>query len=131
MVVADTNVIAYLFLESEHTQRARQWLAMDSEWHVPPIWKSELMNILALYMRKNMLTLRQALAIQEQAAGRLAEYEYQPIAKDVLTLANESGCTAYDCEFIATAKALGCSLVTADKALLKAFPAIAVAFAPK
>ena len=131
MIVADTNVIAYLFLESEHTHRARQWLAMDSEWHVPPLWRSELMNILALYMRKDMLSLRQALAIQEQAASRLAEYEYQPMAKDVLTLAKESGCTSYDCEFIATAKALDCSLVTGDKALLTAFPAIAVSFALK
>ncbi|MCY7388021.1 MAG: type II toxin-antitoxin system VapC family toxin [Burkholderiales bacterium] len=130
MIVADTNVIAYLFLESEHTQRARQWLAIDNEWHVPPLWRSELMNILALHMRKDLLSLRQALAIQAQAASRLAEYEYQPMAKNVLTLAKESGCTAYDCEFIATAKALGCALVTGDKALLKAFPAVAISFTP-
>lgn len=130
MIVADTNVIAYLFLESEHTQRARQWLAIDSEWHVPPLWRSELMNILALYMRKDMLSLRQAIAIQEQAASRLAEYEFQPKAGDVLALAKESGCTAYDCEFVATAEALGCALVTGDKALLKAFPAVAISFKP-
>ena len=88
------------------------------------------MNILALHMRKDLLSLRQALAIQAQAASRLAEYEYQPMAKNVLTLAKESGCTAYDCEFIATAKALGCALVTGDKALLKAFPAVAISFTP-
>lgn len=129
MIVADTNIIAYLFLESEHTQKARQWLAMDSEWHVPPLWQSEFMNILALYMRKELLTLKQAIAIQEQAASRLSQYEHQPLAKDVLTLAKRSGCTAYDCEFVATARALGCSLLTADKPLLRAFPNITVAFA--
>ena len=129
MIVADTNIIAYLFLESEHTQKARQWLAMDSEWHVPPLWQSEFMNILALYMRKELLTLKQAIAIQEQAASRLSQYEHQPLAKDVLTLAKQSGCTAYDCEFVATAKALRCLLLTADKPLLKAFPRITVAFA--
>ena len=129
MIVADTNIIAYLFLESEHTQKARQWLAMDSEWHVPPLWQSEFMNILALYMRKELLTLKQVIAIQEQAASRLSQYEHQPLAKDVLTLAKRSGCTAYDCEFVATARALGCSLLTADKPLLRAFPNITVAFA--
>ena len=129
MIVADTNVIAYLFLESEHTQKARQWLAADSEWHVPPLWQSEFMNILALYMRKEMLSLKQAVAIQQQAASRLIDYEHQPMAKDVLTLAKQSGCTAYDCEFVATANALGCSLLTADKPLLKAFPAVTVSFA--
>ena len=129
MIVADTNVIAYLFLESEHTQKARQWLAADSEWHVPPLWQSEFMNILALYMRKEMLSLKQAVAIRQQAASRLIDYEHQPMAKDVLTLAKQSGCTAYDCEFVATANALGCSLLTADKPLLKAFPAVTVSFA--
>ena len=129
MIVADTNIIAYLFLESEHTQTARQWLAADSEWHVPPLWQSEFMNILALHMRKELLSLKQAIAIQQQAASRLSEYEHQPLAKDVLTLAKQSGCTAYDCEFIATAKALGCSLLTADKALLQAFPEVTVTFA--
>ena len=129
MIVADTNIIAYLFLESERTQKARQWLAMDSEWHVPPLWQSEFMNILALYMRKDLLSLKQAIAIQEQAASRLSQYEHKPSTRDVLTLAKQSGCTAYDCEFVATAKELGCSLLTADKPLLKAFPNIAVAFA--
>ena len=129
MIVADTNIIAYLFLDSEHTQKARQWLAMDSEWHVPPLWQSEFRNILALYMRKELLSLKQAIAIQEHAASRLSQYEHQPLAKDVLTLAKQSGCTAYDCEFVATARALNCSLITADKPLLKAFPNVTVAFA--
>ena len=129
MIVADTNIIAYLFLEGEHTQRARQWLAIDSEWYVPPLWQSEFMNILALYMRKELLSLKQAIALQEQAASRLSQYEHQPLTKDVLTLAKQSGCTAYDCEFVATARALDCSLLTADKPLLKAFPNITVAFA--
>ena len=87
------------------------------------------MNILALYMRKELLSLKQAIALQEQAASRLSQYEHQPLTKDVLTLAKQSGCTAYDCEFVATARALDCSLLTADKPLLKAFPNITVAFA--
>ncbi len=129
MIVADTNIIAYLFLESEHTEKARQWLVVDSEWYVPLLWRSGFMNILALYMRRELLSLKQAIAIQRQAAIRLIEYEHQPLAKDVLTLAKQSGCIVNDCEFISTAKTLRCSLLTADKALLQAFPEAAVAFA--
>ncbi len=44
----------------------------------------------------------------------------------VLRLATDSGCTAYDCEFVSLAKSLNISLVTSDKKVLLAFPDIAV-----
>lgn len=43
-------------------------------------------------------------------------------AKAAGQLANTSGCSAYDCEFVALAKDVEVSLVTADKKLLNAFP---------
>ena len=52
--------------------------------------------------------------------------EYQVQSRDVLGLAEESGCSAYDCEYIALAKDLGINLVTTDKQLIKAFPDIAM-----
>jgi predicted nucleic acid-binding protein len=45
-----------------------------------------------------------------------------------MRLTQESGCTAYDCEFVALAKYLDVKLVTTDKDLLKAFPRVAVPF---
>jgi len=38
-------------------------------------------------------------------------------------LAASSGCSAYDCEFVAAAQQLDAPLVTADRALRKGFPA--------
>lgn len=46
---------------------------------------------------------------------------------EILRLALESGCSPYDCEFVALARELRCPLVTSDGALLKAFPGLAVA----
>jgi predicted nucleic acid-binding protein len=42
----------------------------------------------------------------------------------VLSLANRSGCSAYDCEFVALAEDLGTRLVSNDNAVLRAFPAV-------
>jgi len=36
-----------------------------------------------------------------------------------------SGCSAYDCEFVALAKGMETPLITTDKNLIKAFPAVA------
>jgi predicted nucleic acid-binding protein len=40
----------------------------------------------------------------------------------VMQLALASSCSAYDCEYVLTARLLGCKLVTADKQVLRAFP---------
>ncbi len=44
----------------------------------------------------------------------------------VLDLVLASPCSAYDCEYVATAQALGVPLVTWDREVLKAFPDVAV-----
>jgi predicted nucleic acid-binding protein len=44
----------------------------------------------------------------------------------VLALAAESGCTAYDCEFVALARDLRVKLMTSDGEILAAFPKLAV-----
>lgn len=44
----------------------------------------------------------------------------------VIDLAADSGCTAYDCEFVSLAERLNVPLVTSDKKLLAAFPGIAI-----
>jgi predicted nucleic acid-binding protein len=44
----------------------------------------------------------------------------------VLILASQSGCSAYDCEFVSLAKTLDTKFITTDKKLLKAFPDIAI-----
>jgi predicted nucleic acid-binding protein len=48
-------------------------------------------------------------------------------SETVLQIAETSGCSAYDAEYVTVAKARGILLVTADKQLLKAFPGITAA----
>jgi len=94
----------------------------DPEWGAPLLWRSELRNVLALYMRKDLLALHAALALQERAEELLEGREFQIPSADVLRLAHASGCSAYDCEFVALAEDLGTYLYTVDRGLLRAFP---------
>ncbi len=122
MIVADTNVIAYLLIPSPFTVMAERVYAQDPEWVAPTLWRSEFRNVLSLYMRRSLLSLDQAVALQEEAEDLLQGREFEVISADVLSLARDSGCSAYDSEFVALARFLGVPLVTADRRLARAFP---------
>ena len=126
MIVADVNVVAYLYFPGPHSEAAEALLLRDAEWMVPRLWRSEFRNVLTTYMRQGQLTLEGAVDINRRAEALLGDNEYDVSALAVLRLANESGCSAYDCEYIALAEHLDVRLVSADKKLCKAFPGRAV-----
>jgi predicted nucleic acid-binding protein len=126
MIVVDTNILVYFYIPGELTPLAERLLKKDAQWAAPALWRSEFRNVLALYFRQGLLTLGEAFRIQSEAEAVMSRNEYQINSFDVLRLAAESGQTAYDCEFISLAERLGVPLVTSDKKVLRAFPAIAV-----
>lgn len=127
MIVVDTNTIAYLLIPGKETEDVRAVLRKDPDWHAPILWRSEFRNVLAFMMRRKGLALEDAMRVMERAEKMLGKAEYRVPSGQVLALAKESGCSAYDCEFVALARELGARLVTSDNALLKAFPDIALA----
>ena len=127
MIVADTNLIAYLVLPGERTAAAEAVLLRDAAWAAPTLWRSELRNILATYVRAGRITLDDALAMAERAEELMAGREFNVPTDVVLALAAGSGCAAYDCEFVALARALDAPLVTSHGRVLEAFPDVAVA----
>lgn len=126
MIVADTNTIAYLYLPTAQTDNVVSLLHQDPHWIAPLLWRSEFRSVLALYVRKGIIDLNTAIAIQSQAEQQLAENEYSVNSMDVLALASESGCSAYDCEFLSLAISLNLKLITGDKKLIQRFPGIAM-----
>lgn len=125
MIVVDTNIVSYFYLPTDYSQSVSQLYQQDSAWIAPTLWRSEFRNVLTLYIRKKLLTLEQALAIQEDAESLFMDNEFQITSAQVLALTNASSCSAYDCEFIALAKQLSVKLITQDKKILTEFPDIA------
>lgn len=126
MIVVDTNIIAYLYLNNERSEQVEQLMEKDSEWAAPLLWRSELRNVLALYMRKEILSVKEAQQVMEEASFFMEGREYDVVSFQVLELAASSTCSAYDCEFVALAQELEKILVTDDNKILKEFPDTAV-----
>jgi len=134
LIVVDTNVVAYLLLGGQKTPGARLAFRKDPVWAAPILWRSEFRNVLAAFLRRRTLSLLDALEVMQEAETLFRGAEYNVESGQVLRLATESGCSAYDCEFVALAQELGVPLLTSDAEILKEFSQTAIsleAFAAK
>lgn len=129
MIVVDTHVVGYLYVESPHSAQVEQVLLKEADWAAPLLWRSEFRNVLALYMRKRWLSLDASRQIMNEALSFMDGQEYDVDSERVLRLVATSNCSAYDCEFVALAEELGVALVTVDKQILHDFPKVAVSLA--
>jgi len=126
MIVADANLLAYLVMPGERTEEAEAVLAKDPTWVAPALWRSELRSVVHKYIMRGNLTIARAVALLGQAADVLGGREAEVDSHDILELAARSKCTTYDCEYVALANTLGVPLVTTDRAILRAFPKLAM-----
>ncbi|MEE9492608.1 MAG: type II toxin-antitoxin system VapC family toxin [Gammaproteobacteria bacterium] len=126
MIVVDTNIIAYLYISGEKSLQAEQLLSFDPLWSAPILWRSEFRNVLSQYLRKGILSLDEIMIMIQQAEELLDDNEYKISSAHIMQLVNLSSCSAYDCEFIALAQYLDAPLITADKKILREFPAVAI-----
>ncbi len=125
MIIVDTNVITYFYLNSEFSELAEQLFQKEPNWAAPLLWRSEFRNVLAFHIKRKIISLNDSIQIFELAETLFNENEYEINSAQVLNLAHESGCSAYDCEFVSLAKNLNVSLVTMDKKVLNSFPEVA------
>ncbi len=122
MIICDTNVLAYLFLNGTYSEQAKTLLQADPVWAAPPLWRSEFRNILATYMRQGHLASQDALLIMHEAESFMEGNEMSVNSEEVIALTSSSKCSAYDCEFVALAKKYDLRLYTSDKQILTEFP---------
>lgn len=84
MIVVDTNILAYLYLPTEHTTRTEALLQLDPDWAAPTLWRSEFRNILAGYLRRKALTFEEATKLQAEAESLMAGSEHGVDSRHVL-----------------------------------------------
>ncbi len=125
MIAVDTNVLAYLLIPGAHSEAAERLREMDADWIAPPLWRSEFRNVVNMTRKSTRLDLPAALAVLAAADEVMRRADVQPDARRVMQLAETSGCTTYDCEFVEIAERRKCTLYTADAKVLKCFPEIA------
>jgi len=121
VIVADTNLIAYLLVGGLFTKEARAVYEKDSDWVAPSFWRSEFRNVLVLSLRRGVMSFTEALEVMEDADVLMEGKDRDSASYRILRLAADSGCAAYDCEFVALAQDLGVTMVSADRALIEKF----------
>lgn len=126
MIVADTSVVAALVLPHEDSTVVERLQRADSSWVAPPLVLSELRSVMGSLVRNGRQTPAQGAALFVLAAEALESVTFEPDSRRVLELVAQSGCSTYDCEYVAVAEELGCRLATFDRELLQAFPDVAV-----
>ncbi len=129
MIVVDSNVIAYCWLNGPFTATAQSVRVRDPDWHAPVLWRSEMRSILTGYLRDGSLSRMQIARIMDAIEDALSGNEHLIPSAEVFRIAEKSRLSACDCEFVVLATALSVPLVTEDKAVLKAFPEIALSMA--
>lgn len=126
MIVADTSLIAELWLPGQYGDLALKVLSIDTDWHAPLLWRSEFRSAMGKYLRANLIDDDYAQKASRYALEFMSrkEFDIQPLI--VLELLSDSSVSAYDAEFVALALELDCRLISFDQKLIKLFPKIAM-----
>ncbi len=126
--VVDTNVVAYLVLGTEgFADEARTCFEIVTTPLAPAHWEAEVTNVIWMAVRAGVL-------VSEDGPARLGlarrlGIETVPTAtlcQGALLRATTAGVAVYDTLFVELAARSRCPLVTFDKAVLRAFPDIAI-----
>jgi predicted nucleic acid-binding protein len=124
-VVLDASVFVRSALAA--SGEARAWIrsveASELVAHVPELLYAELANGLLTYVRARSLTAADAVdVLQAMAVLPLHAHRLGDLVPGALSLASETGFSAYDSCYAVLASSLGIPLVTADRRLADAVP---------
>lgn len=122
MLIVDTNVVAYLLIEGDHSASAQELRRRDRDWRSEAFLLVEFTNVLASSIASNRMTRALAGDILAKAITLLDGKLVRIAHTSVLSIAGRYRVTAYDARFLAVAQQLGTRLVTEDAKLRSAAP---------
>lgn len=116
-----TIVLSIFFLKKRASMLTRRGFVKSGLLAI-----SSITTIKRIYAEEKTKTIDEAYALQTEAEALLSHKEYDSVSYEILSLVNNSKCSAYDCEFVALAKQLNVNLVTTDRQILKQFSRVAI-----
>ena len=126
--VIDTTVVAYLLLGTEgFVDEARACFNTVANPLAPAHWEAELTNVVWMAIRAGVLSPAEG-PVRLSLARRLGieSVNTATLCQGALLRSVTSGIAAYDTLFVELAARTRCPLLTFDKAVIKAFPDIAI-----
>jgi predicted nucleic acid-binding protein len=127
-VVVDTSVVAYLLLGTEaFVDEAKACFTGVSNPIAPAHWEAELTNVVWMAIRSGILPPAEG-PVRVGLARRLGIESVNTVTlcQGALLRSVTSGIAVYDTLFVELAARTACPLLTFDKAVIKAFPDIAI-----
>ena len=124
MLLVDTNIVAYLLIDGDHTAAAQELHARDADWRSEALLLVEFTNVLASSIAAKRMTLPLAEGFLAKASAFLDGKLGRVAHAAVLASAARHRVSVYDARFLALAEHLGHRLVTEDKKLRTAAPAL-------
>jgi predicted nucleic acid-binding protein len=120
MIVVDTTVVPFLFLEGELTKAVRELHSVDPGWVTPPILNHEILNLLTKIgvdeghepMERLWREIRSVLGANQQIPD--------PVRS--LRLGIEHGLSGHEAQYLCLAESLGLPLITEEERLMALFP---------
>ena len=122
MILVDTNVLAYLLIESKPRKMAQELYGRDQDWHTEAFALIELTNVLATNLRVGSLPMPVCIDVLHEANKVVGASLHTVSNVEVLRVAQEFRISAYDARYIALAREIATPLITEDVKLRRAVP---------
>lgn len=125
MIVVDANILIYSLIEGDYSPLVHKLRERDMDWRTTGLCLHEILNVLATYQRRDILTLAQCKKLLEHAEHFMKVAQCEMKMDAALAVAAKYTITGYDAQYVALAQSLNVPLITEDQKLREAVPGIA------
>ncbi len=125
MIVVDANILVYSLIEGDYSPLVHKLRERDMDWRTTGLCLHEILNVLATYQRRGILTLAQCKKLLDHAERFMKVAQCEVKMNAALAVAAKYAITGYDAQYVALAQSLHVPLITEDRKLRDAVPGIA------
>lgn len=125
MIVVDANILIYSLIEGDYSPLVHKLREKDADWRTTGLCLHEVLNVLATYQRRDILSLAQCKKLLDHAERFMKVAQCEVKMDAALAVAAKYAITGYDAQYVALAQSLNAPLITEDRKLREAAQGIA------